>query len=199
MNSDTVVKIRRVHHNTGIAMMAIGIAGITVLCVISLVESVMQGSLDNLPLQIFGTLFFFASGSGYIWAALQTIVITHKEVQMKLAWFTLRTIPISEIRTIVYLNYSNNVHNRVVLSLRSREYLRNNGAATLQSDPLARAHWGKIGRKAEEEPVQIVMYFRKCFRWNWLKAEEGIWLATSGKNMEKIRNACPHADYITTW
>ena len=180
-------------------MMAIGVAGLSVLSGISLVRSVAQGALDNLPLQIFGTLFFFAIGSGYIWAALQTIVITHQEVQVKIAWITLRTIPLSEIRTIVYLNYSNNVHNCVVLSLRSREYLRNHGAATLQSDPSERARWAKIGRKAEEEPVQIMMYFRKCFRLNWLKAEEGVWIATSMTNMEKIKKACPHADYITTW
>jgi hypothetical protein len=199
MNSDTVVKIRRVHHNTGIAMMAMGVAGVTVLCVIPLVESVVQGDLDNLPLRILGTLFFFSIGGAYIWAALQTIVITHEEVQVKLAWFTLRTIPLSEIRTVVYLNYSNKVHNCMVLSLRSRNYLLNHGAAILHSDPHERARWGAIGRDAEEERVKIIMYFRKCFRLSWLKAEEGIWLATSVKNMEKIRNACPHADYITTW
>lgn len=191
--SDTVIKVHRVWLNCEKAILAVGYSFMALLCV--------TGMFDGGPFFVclFGAIFSLSVGGAIIWASLQTLVITPKEIKTKIAWFTLRTIPVSEIQTIVYVSHYDHNQDYYVLSPKTQADIQNRGASVLYSDPYVRAKWERMGRKMEENVIKIRAYYYSRFRIGYMKKEEGIWLCTSTKNIEKIRNACFHAAYVTTW
>ncbi len=197
MKKESAIKIRRVHWRSDAAVPA-AICGVIALVN---VISIIRGGKFLLGHAVI-MLFVLAAGGSFLFAILQTVVFTDKEIRVKMAGITLRKIPLSEIRTIVYLPavpYLDRLRDYLVLSTKTQEDIQSYGEAVIGSDPYIRDKLIKQGRKPEEQPLKIRAYFWRHIRQGWLKKEEGLWVSTSMTNMEKIRSICSHATYLTTW
>ena len=199
MKKESAIKIRRVHWRSDAAVPAAICGAIALMNVISII----RGGKFLLGHAVI-MLFVLAAGGSFLFAVLQTVVFTAEEIQVKIAGITLRKIPLSEIRTIVYLPavpylLDDLRGNYLVLSTKSQEDIQSYGEAVIGGDPYLRDKLIKQGRKSEEQPIKIRAYFWRHFRQGRLKKDEGLWVSTSMTNMEKIRSICSHAAYLTTW
>ena len=193
LRADTTITIHRVRLNSIHALLAALSLFMTLLSIVGLLKQ------KTVFFALFGTVFFVFAGGAYIGAFLQVLVISQEDVKVKLAGITLRTIPLSEIQTIVYVSHFDPNYNYYVLSPKTPIALQSQGASVLYSDPYLRAKWERMGRKAQEDVIKIRAYYYPRFRNGYMKKEDGIWLNTSTENMDKIRIICPHATYVTTW
>ena len=198
MKKVSATKIRRVHWNSNIAVISAFCAGIA----LANVALIIWGG-DFLLGHVFITLLMLAIGGPSIFACLQTVIFTADEVWVRIACITLRKIPISEIRTVVYLPIVPHLDrvgaDYLVLSCRTQEEMRSYGEAVLASDPYIRSKLLRQGRKTEELHIKIRAYFWRKLILGFLKKEEGIWISTSMKNIKIVQNICSHAVYLTTW
>lgn len=198
MKQDTIVKVRRVRWNSRITVNAAVFACMAIGSVIN----ILKGSGDIL-FQVFFVLFLLVGGGPSILACLQTVAITAEEIQVRFAGVPIWKIPVSEIETLVYLPevpYLDRLDgNLLVLSTRTQEHILNHGTAILHSDAYHRAALDRTGRKKEESAIKVRAYFLRRFQFGYMKKEEGVWLSTSMKEIDKIRNALPCATYLTTW
>lgn len=198
MKNDAVVKIRRVHWKSQIAGIAAACGGMALLNIIPIIRS-SNNFWDHLLI----VLIMLAIGGPSIFTCLQTVVITAEDIQLKIACIILRRIPISEIHTIVYLpplpHLDRLEGNYLVLSTKTQEHIRTHGEAVVYSDPYIREKLIRLGRKSEEPTIKVRTYFLRRLKCGVLSIKEGIWVSTSIKNIERIRNLCSHAVYLTTW
>ena len=152
-----VAQTRRLKINSQWTAMAAFTVGAALLMAIQMIKN-----LDFPPFLLFIMLFLLALGSPFAVRCLQKVVITNDEVQVKLGWIVLQRIPVSEIRTIVYLTCSigrgeSLKEHLIVLSRKSAEHIQRHGDAIICSDPQLRTQLLSQGLELNDAAVRTKM------------------------------------------
>ena len=132
----------------------------------------------------------------------QTVEISPDSIKVKLGKITLRTIPVSQIRSLVLITHclgkGNTFPQRlIILSSKKDVYIRECGSAIIDEAKFPPKKLADTEEERENEKRKA--YFSRRILFGYMKKEEGLWVYATTERTEQLRKALPEADFSATW